>query len=123
MFSTLSLIVIFLALAGTGAAIVWAIVRNLRQGERYRQRLLKRLKRLRLGGALPMFGIKPDEYLHTQPIVDIEEHMRLCKSCDVTESCDDALENRRFEDFPSCVNYDSLQSISRSLKQAAVQES
>lgn len=118
MFSTLSLLLVIAALVSTGVAIVWAVVRNLREGERYRQRLALRLKRLRLGGALPLFKIDPDEYLHTQPIAEIEKHMRQCEGCNDTELCDHAMENQRLDQIPDCVNRPALDAVSASLQQA-----
>ena len=101
-----------------GVAIVWAVVRNLREGERDRQRLALRLKRLRLGGALPLLKIDPAEYLHTQPIAEIEKHMRQCEGCNDTERCDHALENQRLDQIPECLNRPALDAISASLQKA-----
>lgn len=111
MFNVIALAVIVLAVIALGAAIIWAITSNLRQGEAFRQRLGERLGRLRLEGALKRFGIDPARYLHTQPIVGIEEQMRRCSTCEETVRCDDALAKRAVQkdDFDFCPNYPELQ--------------
>lgn len=112
-FNVIAVAVIVLAVVGLGAAIIWAITSNLRQGEAFRQKLGERLGRVRLQGTLERFGIEPASYLHTQPIVGIEEQMRKCSSCEVTERCDDTLAKptARKEDFVFCPNYAELQHI------------
>lgn len=113
MFNVIALAVIVLAVITLGAAIIWAITSNLRQGEAFRQKLGERLGRLRLQAALKRFGIDPARYLHTQPIVDIAEQMRKCTACEETVRCDDTLAKHasREEDFVFCPNYSELQNL------------
>ena len=113
MFNAIAVAVIVLAVIALGAGIMWAITSNLRQGEAFRQKLGERLGRLRMQRALQRFGIDPEGYLHTQPIVGIEDRMRKCSTCEKTERCDDTLDKPAFqeEDFAFCPNYSKLQSL------------
>lgn len=113
MFNVLAVAVIVLAVIALGAAIIWAITSNLRQGEAFRQQLGERLGRLRLQGGLQRFGIDPARYLHTEPIVGIEDQMRQCRACEETARCDDTLGKPAFqeEDFAFCPNYSKLQDM------------
>jgi len=123
-FNVIALAVIVLAVIALGAAIIWAITSNLRQGEAFRQKLGERLGRLRLEGALKRFGIDPARYLHTQPIVGIEDQMRKCRTCEETVRCDDTLAKPAFqeEDFAFCPNYPELQKVAaHSLSQRQVE--
>ena len=118
MFNVVALAIIVLGVVSLGAAIIWAITSNLRQGEAFRQKLGERLSRLRLHGALKRFGIDPPNYLHTQPIVDIEDQMRKCSSCEETERCDDKLARpvAEEEDFGFCPNDSELQRVVAQLR-------
>jgi hypothetical protein len=114
-FNVIALGVIVVAVITLGAAIIWAITSNLRQGEAFREKLGERLSRLRLQAALKRFGIDPARYLHTQPIIGIEEQMRKCTACGETVRCDDALDKHasQEEDFDFCPNYPELRKLAR----------
>lgn len=111
MFNVIALAVIALAVIALGAAIIWAITSNLRQGEVFRQKLAERLRRLRLQGALERFGIDPARYVHTQPIVSLEDQMRKCATCEETVRCDETLAKPASKqgDLVFCPNYSELQ--------------
>jgi hypothetical protein len=117
-FNVIALALIVSAVIALGAAIIWAITSNLRQGEAYRQKLGERFARLRLGAALERFGLEPARYLHTQPIVSIEDQMRKCSTCEETARCDDTLAKptSRGEDFRFCPNYPELQKAAASFR-------
>jgi hypothetical protein len=108
-FNTVALALIGGVLAVLGAAIIWAIATNLHQGEAFRNKLGEQLSGLRLARALRRFGIDPSRYLHTQPIVDIEEHMQRCRACKEVTECEHALDQHKPpEDFAFCPNYPEL---------------
>lgn len=114
MFKTIILIVLAGVVAVMGAAIIGLIARNLRQGEAFRQELAARLSRLRLQGALRIFGIDPARYLHTQAVADIEQHMQACAGCKETDRCDSTLYGGRpLEEFDFCPNYPALQGVKK----------
>ncbi|MGF1614706.1 MAG: hypothetical protein ACFCVA_12595 [Gammaproteobacteria bacterium] len=112
MFNVIAVATLVTAVMALGAAIIWAITSNLRQGELFRQQLGGRLDRLRFSGALRRFGIDPARYLHSQPIVTIEDQMRKCRACEATVRCDDTLATRGApEDLAFCPNFPELQKL------------
>lgn len=111
-FNVIAVATLVTVVMGLGAAIIWAITSNLRQGERFRQQLGERLDRLRLPGALRRFGIDPARYLHSQPITTIEDQMRKCRACEQTVRCDDTLATHVApEDLAFCPNFPELQKL------------
>lgn len=92
--------------------LAWAILRNMREGQRFRVRLARRLEQLRLSRLMRLMGLDTVRYLHEQPIVAVGEHMRTCTRCPETTRCDQALEQRKPEAVATyCANYRSLQLI------------
>ena len=110
----LSLVVLALmlgAMLALGVALIWAIGGNLRRGDEVRRKLARNLDNLRLGRALGVFGIERSSYLHSQPIVDIEEQMRSCSDCSDVVRCDSYLEEGAVAEFDFCPNRDSLHAM------------
>jgi len=95
--------------------LVSAIVFNLNAGYKYRSSLATRLDRLRLGRMLSAVGIDVNSYLHSQSIVDIQEHMDRCSGCENTTTCDEQLADGHIKvaDIDFCNNEKSLQDIVR----------
>jgi hypothetical protein len=86
-----------------------AILGDFQTGRQFRRALTERVRRLRLQRMLERRGIDADEYLHHQPIVDIEKRIRACESCDSTQQCDIALASRKDEtDLSFCANDEAL---------------
>ncbi|MCG3202526.1 MAG: hypothetical protein NFCOHLIN_02409 [Gammaproteobacteria bacterium] len=82
-----------------------AILANFHTGRQFRQALIGRVKRLRLYRMLERRGIDAEEYLHHQPIVEIERHIRACEGCGSTAVCDQALKSRTAQvDLSFCRN-------------------
>jgi type II secretory pathway component PulJ len=112
MYSWLTLLAVVFALGLFAVLLSWAIMRNLREGERFRARLANRLEQLRLHRLMRMLGMDPNRYLHEQPIVDAERHMRTCARCPESARCDQALEQEQPESVaPYCANYEDLQAL------------
>lgn len=73
--------------------MTYAILANFHTGRQFRQALVGRVKRLRLHRMIERRGIDTEEYLHRQPIVEIEKHIRACEGCGSTAVCDQALKS------------------------------
>ena len=92
-----------------------AIVFNLNAGKKYRKSLANSVDQLRLSKMLTALGIDVDTYVHTERIVDIQQHMDRCSACDNVEKCDDQISNGQLDaaDIGFCNNEQSLQEIAR----------
>jgi len=92
-----------------------AIVFNLNAGKKYRKSLANSVDQLRLSKMLTALGIDVDTYLHTERIVDIQQHMDRCSACETLEKCDEQLSKGRLDaaDISFCDNEQSLQEIAR----------
>ena len=62
-----------------------AIFFNMKVGMRFRQDLANRIHGLRLGKMLNALGIDIDSYLHSEPVVDIENQINRCTQCTNTD--------------------------------------
>jgi len=95
--------------------LVSAIVFNVNAGKKYRKSLANGVNQLRLGKMLTALGIDVDTYLHTERIVDIQQHMDLCSACENLEKCDDQVSKGALDaaDISFCNNEQSLQEIAR----------
>lgn len=95
--------------------LISAIVFNLNAGRKYRKSLANSVDQLRLSKMLTARGIDVDTYLHTERIVDIQQHMDRCSACDNLEKCDDELSKGALDaaDISFCNNEQSLQEIAR----------
>ena len=98
-----------------------AILGNLKTARRYRQSIGDRLSGLRLSRMLAHKGIDQETYLHTEPVLDIEQQMKRCAGCESTERCDTELaaSNSGAPTAEFCVNDAELQTIRRRLDPAA----
>lgn len=96
-----------------------AIVFNLNAGKKYRESLANSVDQLRLSKMLTALGIDVDSYLHSERIVDIQQHMDRCSACDNVEKCDDQLSTGQLDatDIGFCNNEQSLQEIARKTSQ------
>ncbi len=96
-----------------------AIVFNLNAGKKYRKSLANSVDQLRLSKMLTALGIDVDTYLHTERIVDIQQHMDLCSACETMEKCDDQVAKGSIDanDISFCNNEQSLQQIARKKSQ------
>ena len=111
-FSVLSIAFVVLLLA--------AIINNLKIAGRYRQNIGKKLSGLRLSRMLSFHRIDRKAYLHTQPILDIEEQMTRCSNCAETQRCDQVLAAENADaDTAFCDNDDELQQLKNKLESAA----
>jgi hypothetical protein len=92
-----------------------AIVFNVNAGKKYRKSLANSVDQLRLSKMLAALGIDVDTYLHTERIVDIQQHMNRCSTCENVEKCDDQLSKGPLDaaDISFCNNEQSLQEIAR----------
>jgi uncharacterized protein DUF6455 len=110
-------VLVLLALGGmllyTVLTIVVAIVRNLREGQRFRQTLAEKVRGLRLRKMLATLRIDLAGYLHRVPVVDIEKNMQACKACQAHAACDEALadDGKPAADYGFCPNYDALKPL------------
>jgi hypothetical protein len=92
-----------------------AIVFNLNAGKKYRKSLANSVDQLRLSKMITALGIDVDTYLHTERIVDIQQHMDRCSACDNPDKCDDQISKGPLDvaDISFCNNEQSLQEIAR----------
>jgi hypothetical protein len=112
MSSWMILMLVVLVLAALVLALAWAIQRNMREGERFRDRLADRLVALRLERLMGLLGLDPNQYLHSERIVDVERHLRNCAGCPETERCDQALAQEKPDAIAdTCPNYEDLQAL------------
>lgn len=90
-----------------------AIIFNMKAGMKYRQDLAHRIDKLRLSKMLVALGIDVDEYLASNPGIDIHNQMERCSACNNTEECDDKLaENDIDADrIGFCNNEESLREL------------
>jgi hypothetical protein len=101
-----------LALGLLALALGWAILRNLREGQRFRARLARRLGPLRMQRLMRMLGLDPNRYLHEQRIVDVGRQMRACIECPETQRCDGALKQEKPDEVaPYCPNYETFRRV------------
>lgn len=104
MSSSLAGMLMALAVVGVIAALMLAILRNIRQGERWRESMLERMEGLRMGRALRQRGIDPRRHVHAESVLDLETQLRRCAHCERGEDCERALAEGRFAGFGGCPN-------------------
>lgn len=96
------------------ARMSYAILHNFHAGREFRRALGERVQRLRLFRMLERRGISPADYLHRQPVSDIERHARACEGCNETRACDGVLAARATtEDLSFCPNDRALREHKR----------
>jgi hypothetical protein len=96
-----------------------SILGNLKAGRKYRQNLLAKVSNLRLSRMLALHRIDQDTYLHSQPVVDIENHIKRCAGCSRTDQCDEVLSADAQDKTAFCDNDEDLQTIKRKQEAAA----
>jgi len=105
--------VLALMLASFMVLLPVAIVFNMKAGMKYRQNLARSIEKLRLNRMLTALGIDVNEYLTSNPAVDIRSQMERCSACSNTAECDDKLSDNAIDadqiDF--CNNEKSLREI------------
>ncbi len=109
--SIIIFVLIFLLVLIIAAVIVTSITGNFKTGLRLRQELAQRIKYLRLDKMLSKRNIKPEHYLHTESITNIENQIRSCESCSVTRKCDEVLKEGSPGDLSFCPNDEVLELI------------
>jgi hypothetical protein len=95
--------------------LVSAIIFNVKAGKKYRKSLANSVHQLRLSKMLTALGVDLDAYLHTERMVDIQQHMDRCSTCENVEKCDDQLSRGELDaaELSFCNNEQSLQEIAR----------
>lgn len=91
----------------------YVIMRNVIVGMEFRKKLAQKVEALRLGRMLSALGIDTRSYLHSERVLDIEEHIDRCAACQNTETCDDQLSTGAVQagKIDYCNNEASLQQI------------
>ena len=69
----------------------YVIMRNVVVSMEFRKKLAGKVHSLRLNNMLGALGIDVNRYLHSERILDIEEHIDKCASCQNTDTCDEQL--------------------------------
>ena len=91
----------------------YVIMRNVIVGMEFRKSLARKVNALRLNKMLAALGIDISSYLHSERVIDIEEHIDKCSTCQNTETCDDQLAKGAIQasNIDYCNNEKSLQQI------------
>ncbi len=91
----------------------YVIMRNVIVGMEFRKHLARKVHALRLNKMLTALGIDIESYLHSERVIDIEEHVDRCATCENTETCDDQLARGTINaaNIDYCNNEQSLQRI------------
>jgi len=91
----------------------YVIMRNVIVGMEFRKRLAQQVNALRLNKMLAALGIDVNSYLHKERIIDIEQQIDKCSSCQNTETCDDQLAKGTITagNIDYCNNEEALQQI------------
>jgi len=90
--------------------LTYVIMRNLIVGMEFRKNLARKVDALRLNKMLAALGIDINNYLHTERVIDIEEHIDICSACQNTVTCDDQLSKGTIQasNIDYCSNEKSL---------------
>ena len=91
----------------------YVIMRNVIVSMEFRKSLARKVNDLRLNRMLEALGIDVNSYLHSERIVDIEEQIDKCSTCQNTETCDDQLAKGSItaDSIDYCNNEQSLHQI------------
>jgi hypothetical protein len=91
----------------------YVIMRNVVVSMEFRKSLARKVNDLRLNRMLEALGIDVNSYLHSERILDIEEQIDKCSSCQNTETCDDQLAKGSItaDSIDYCNNEQSLHQI------------
>ena len=111
--------VLALMLAAFMVLLPVAIIFNMKAGMKYRQNLVRGIEKMRLSRMLTALGIDVNEYLASNPAVDIRSHMERCSACSNTEECDDKLSGNAIDAdrIGFCSNEESLREIVKNPRQ------
>ena len=93
--------------------MTYVIMRNVIVGMEFRKNLARKVDALRLNKMLAALGIDINTYLHSERVLDIEEHIDRCSACENTATCDDQLAKGTIQagNIDYCNNEASLQQI------------
>jgi hypothetical protein len=110
LFGQVFLAVLTLLFLFTLSSLVFSVVRNLREGLKFRRELGARVGSLRLHKMLARLGIDRTAYLHGVRVAETETHMAKCESCPTQAQCDQELaaEPADRPDYSFCPNEESL---------------
>jgi accessory gene regulator protein AgrB len=91
----------------------YVMMRNVIVGMEFRKNLARKVDSLRLNKMLAALGIDINNYLHSERVIDIEEHIDKCSACENTDICDNELAkgNVQASNIDYCNNEESLQHI------------
>jgi hypothetical protein len=91
----------------------YVIMRNVIVGMEFRKNLARQLNALRLNKMLAALGIDVNNYLHKERVIDIEQQIDKCSSCQNTDICDDQLSKGTIKasNIDYCNNEEALQHI------------
>ena len=91
----------------------YVIMRNVIVGMEFRKNLARKVDALRLNKMLAALGVDINNYLHSERVIDIEEHIDKCSVCQNIETCDDQLAKGTIQasNIDYCNNEKSLQQI------------
>jgi len=93
--------------------LVKAITRNLQVGKHYRQGIAKQLSKLRLARMLGIHHIDQDDYLHSQSMLSVRDHMKHCSECASNDQCDKLLDEGIGDQSKFCENDEALRKIKK----------
>lgn len=93
--------------------ISYVIMRNVIVSMEFRKKLADKVHSLRLNNMLGALGIDVNRYLHNERILDIEEQIDKCASCQNTDTCDEQLaqDSITVGNIDYCNNAQALQQI------------
>ena len=93
--------------------MTYVIMRNVIVGMEFRKNLARKVDALRLNKMMAALGIDINTYLHSERVIDIEEHIERCSACENTATCDDQLAQGTIQagNIDYCNNEASLQQI------------
>jgi len=90
-FSISAVVVLAILMSGFIVMLGLNIVRNLRQGEKYRDVIEQRVNQLRLGAMAEHIGLSSRRLVHKVSAVDLHAQMVRCGGCEHTDACDKVL--------------------------------
>ncbi len=111
--SIFSFIVMTLLVLLVAVAMAVTLTNIFRVELRFQNKLAQRVKFSRLDKMLAKRNIKREHYLHVESVTNIENHIRSCESCSMTEQCDQALKDSEPSDLSFCPNDEDLESIAK----------
>jgi hypothetical protein len=91
----------------------YVIMRNVIVSMEFRKNLARKVDDLRLNRMLGALGIDVNSYLHSERVIDIEEQIDKCSTCQNTSTCDEQLAKGSItaSSIDYCNNEEALQNI------------